>query len=265
MESARRYRTALVLGGGGMFGAYQAGVWAEISRYFQPDIVIGASIGAINGWAVAAGGDPEEWVAQWLDFREASVHRFRFPRSPVSGCVDREAFEAFMRGHFERFQPRLPMGVVLTDTVRLKPFVVTTPEVTWRHLAASCGVPLILPQYRLDGRWCMDGGLLASLPLWAAADLGVEAAIGVNIMPRKTPGWLLAGRALLHAAARWAPPTTNGLRAVVVEHAKPLGPLAETTRWRRETSERWVALGREDARRARPAIEAALAGLSSSQ
>jgi len=248
----------LVLGGGGMFGAYQAGVWAELARFWRPDFIIGASIGALNAWAMAAAGDPEQWVAQWLDFREAAGHRFRFPRSPVSGCIDRDAFEDFIRRHHARFEPRLPVGVVLTDTLRLRPFVVETPAVTWRHLAASCAVPLILPQYRLDGRWCADGGLLASLPLWAAASYQPRLIVGVSILPRGGPAWLRGVRALLHAAARWQPPMPAAPHTLVIEHPAPLGPLVETTRWRPETAARWIELGRQDALRARTAIEAAL-------
>ena len=40
--------TALVLSAGGMYGAYQAGAWKAIADIFQPDLVVGASIGAIN-------------------------------------------------------------------------------------------------------------------------------------------------------------------------------------------------------------------------
>lgn len=258
MNPTGRYRTALVLGGGGMFGAYQAGVWTELARCFKPDIVIGASIGAINAWAFASGAAPEDWAAHWLDFREAAGHGFRLPRSPVSGCIDRDAYEAYLRAHHERFQPRIPVGVALTDWLRLRPFLVLTPGVTWRHLAASCGMPLVLPQYRVDGRWCTDGGLLAALPLWAAAELGVELAVGVNLLPRGGPGWLRVARAALHAAARWKPPAREAMKTIVIEHPEPLGSLVETTRWRRETAARWVELGRQDARRARPAVLAAL-------
>lgn len=258
MGSEGRYRTALVLGGGGMFGAYQAGVWAGLARDFQPDVFIGASIGAINAWAMAAGGDPEAWAAHWLDFREAAANRFRLPRSPVSGCIDRGAFEDFIRRHYARFEPRTPVGAVLTDALRLRPFVVETPAVDWRHLAASCAVPFVMPQYRIGGRWCADGGLLAALPMWAAAELGVRFAVGVNLIPRGGPAWLRFLRAGLHAAAGWSPPANGAPASIVIEHPRPLGPLIETTRWRRENAERWIALGREDARRARPALLRAL-------
>src|SRR2546427_8151414 len=41
-------KTALVLSGGGMFGAYQAGVWKALSHELSPDIVVGASVGALD-------------------------------------------------------------------------------------------------------------------------------------------------------------------------------------------------------------------------
>ncbi len=47
-------KTALVLSAGGMFGAYQAGAWGEISARFQPDLVVGASAGSAGR---NAGGD----------------------------------------------------------------------------------------------------------------------------------------------------------------------------------------------------------------
>ena len=53
-------RIALVLAGGGAAGCYQAGAAREVCRamqehHMQPDIVVGASVGAINGLAVSLG------------------------------------------------------------------------------------------------------------------------------------------------------------------------------------------------------------------
>jgi predicted acylesterase/phospholipase RssA len=42
-------KRALVLSGGGMFGAWQAGAWSVLARHFQPDLVVGASAGSLNG------------------------------------------------------------------------------------------------------------------------------------------------------------------------------------------------------------------------
>ena len=49
-------RTALVLSGGGSRGAYQCGVWQALSELgIKIDIVVGVSVGAINGAMVVQG------------------------------------------------------------------------------------------------------------------------------------------------------------------------------------------------------------------
>ncbi len=61
-------RIALVLQGGGALGAYQAGAFEELSdTVFQPDWIVGVSIGAING-AIIAGNPPERRVERLLAF-----------------------------------------------------------------------------------------------------------------------------------------------------------------------------------------------------
>ena len=59
MENTHRYRTAIVLQGGGALGAYEYGVLKalyETRPYFSPTIVTGISIGAINA-AVLVGAE----------------------------------------------------------------------------------------------------------------------------------------------------------------------------------------------------------------
>jgi predicted acylesterase/phospholipase RssA len=80
--------TALVLSAGGMYGAYQAGAWKALADVFHPDLVVGASIGAITGWAIAGGCHPDELVDRWLHLEAASRYRWKFPRSPFHGVFD---------------------------------------------------------------------------------------------------------------------------------------------------------------------------------
>ena len=48
-------RTAFVLGGGGLLGAVEVGMLrALFERGIQPDLVLGTSVGALNGALVAA-------------------------------------------------------------------------------------------------------------------------------------------------------------------------------------------------------------------
>ena len=46
---SKKKKTALVLGGGGSRGAYEAGVWQALTELgIEIDIVTGTSVGAIN-------------------------------------------------------------------------------------------------------------------------------------------------------------------------------------------------------------------------
>ena len=69
-QAARRppYNMVLVLQGGGALGAYQAGVYEELSTSdYRPDWIAGVSIGAINA-ALIAGNRPELRVPRLREF-----------------------------------------------------------------------------------------------------------------------------------------------------------------------------------------------------
>src|ERR1035441_9044663 len=69
-----------------MFGAYQAGVWKALQPVFRPDVVIGCSVGSINGWAIASGIPGDELIRTWLDPRTATLMTPRAswrPRAPA--------------------------------------------------------------------------------------------------------------------------------------------------------------------------------------
>ena len=101
---------ALVLSAAGMFGAWQVGAWTALAPHFRPDIVVGTSAGALNGWAIAGGIDPGELAAIWLHPRMAGVMRRRIPLLPWKGVFAPKALEELARELFERYRPRIPFG-----------------------------------------------------------------------------------------------------------------------------------------------------------
>ena len=65
--SAGRGKVAFVLGGGGHLGAVQVGMLgALIAAGIRPDMILGTSVGAINGMLIAADPSPTA-VAQLVD------------------------------------------------------------------------------------------------------------------------------------------------------------------------------------------------------
>jgi len=239
--------TALVLSTGGMYGAYQAGAWKELSDVFRPDLVVGASIGALTGWAIAGGCHPDALIARWLNLDAASKYRFKFPRSLVQGIADSAPLQHVIRDIFESYQPRVPFAVVLTDLLKLRPRIFQGGEVTWRHLAASTAIVGIFDQVRIDGRLYSDGGLLASVPLWAAAELGATKALVIDVLP-EPPG--LIAKTFVSAMRHLSP-----FRASVPDHVEVfrlsppalLGSPLEAIYWSRPNAERWIREGQEQA------------------
>jgi NTE family protein len=245
---------ALVLGGGGMFGAYQAGVWEALEEYVEPDLICGASIGALAGWALAAKCPAREWSRQWLEMDPASLPRLRFPRRPLGGCLDTAAFEGLVRRIHGSYQPVIPCAVSITDLLRLEPRAVVSPQVDWVHLAASCAVFGLFPQYRIEGRLYTDGGIVRSVPLWAASGLGATKLIGVNLFPGGGPWWLRAGRRVAQGLTRRTPAAPGeGVEVLMIEHEGPLGSAAEAVTWKRQSVERLIEMGRRDGQAAVPA------------
>src|ERR1043166_6359631 len=135
-------RTALVLSAGGMFAAWEAGVWIALHRCLQPDLIVGASAGAWNGWLIAAGATPKELVHEWLDPHVPKI--VGNPRRTEDLCKK-------ARQLFERHQPRIPFALTVTEIPSLRPRLVSGSDITWQHLAATCSIPFLFPPVEIDG------------------------------------------------------------------------------------------------------------------
>ncbi len=222
-------KRALVFSGGGIFGAWQAGVWKGLTPElgFEPELVVGASVGSLNGYAIAGGATPEELCAFWM---QPEVGRFR--RLP-------ETIRALM----ERYPLRMEYALTMTDLARMKPKIVRGPDVTWRHLAASCALPGLLPQQRIGGRWYSDGGLLNPLPVWAAVELGAAEIIGVQALPEIPSSVLKPFVKGFRRVFGHHPPLPAGVRLVTIEPEGALGSVGDALHWKRENIERWIASG----------------------
>src|SRR5262245_33606232 len=128
--------TALVLSAGGMFAAWEVGVWKALAPHFQPDLIVGASAGALNGWAIAGGATAAELAQDWLNPRTGRVMR--------SDALRRQA-----RDLFERFEPRTPFALTVVELPHFRPRVIRGEEIKWEHLAATCSIPLVFPPVRI--------------------------------------------------------------------------------------------------------------------
>ncbi|MGA2214583.1 MAG: patatin-like phospholipase family protein [Bryobacteraceae bacterium] len=238
---------ALVLSAGGMYGAYQAGAWKAIADVFQPDLIVGASIGALNGWAIAGGCHPDELIERWLNLDAAAHYRWKFPRTPLHGVLDTTPLQAAIRGVYESFEPRTQFAMVLTDLMKLRPVVLRGNAVSWQHLVATTAIMGLFDQVRLGGRVYSDGGLLSAVPLWAAAEIGATRALVIDLLPRP-PGNV--ARVLVGAMRMLSPfraHVPDGIKVVRLAPPGLLGSPLQSLFWTRPNAEAWIRAGQDQA------------------
>jgi NTE family protein len=228
-------------------------VWKALAGRFMPDLVVGASIGSINGWLIAGGCSPAELEDLWLNSGDALHLRPRLPRHWSQGCLDLAPVHGMLSDLFQRFTPKTEYAAVAMDVFRLRPTLFTAEQMTWSHLLASCAVLGAFDLQRLDGRFYADGGILSALPLWAAAELGATRIIAVNPLP-DAPRPLQWASSVGRAIARFRPDQLNGAEVLRITPRQPLGRFREMLQYRRDRIERWIAEGEQDAARMEPLL-----------
>jgi NTE family protein len=179
-------RVAFVLGGGGLLGAGEVGMLqALLEAGVVPDVVVGTSVGAINGAAVAA--DPSLAAVGrlgevWLGLAGSGLY--------AGGPFKRVGHMARARTHVH---PNEPLQALLTEHLGdgliedlAVPFqcVAASIERAAEHwfttgpvvdaVLASCAVPGVLPPVRVGAETYLDGGLVNSIPVERALTLGAR-------------------------------------------------------------------------------------------
>jgi NTE family protein len=185
--ATQRPETAFVLSGGASLGAIQVGmIRALYERGIAPDLIIGASVGAMNGAFIASRPATEETADElasvWRDIHGWQV----FPLGPLSG------FLGFF-GARDYLMPNGRLRELVTDNIefgRLEdapiPFHVIATELlsgrelrlsrgdALRAVLASIAIPGVFPAIEWDGRQLIDGGVSNNTPITDAIELGAE-------------------------------------------------------------------------------------------
>ncbi len=179
--------TAFVLGGGGVLGAAEVGMLrALFEAGIVPDLVVGTSIGALNGSLVAARPEPEV-VDRLLGLWESAAAG----REVYGDRAVRQLSRAVRTGtHLYSSEPlrrRLheELGDLTFDQLSV-PFqcCAASIERAAEHwftsgrvvdaVMASAAVPGLLEPALVDGEHYLDGGIVNSIPVGRAAELGAD-------------------------------------------------------------------------------------------
>lgn len=226
-----------------MFAAWEVGVLKALRDELVPDLIVGASAGSWNAWALAGGGSVEDLEEEWRNPRTADLLQFHPHRWAL---VRPEPLYERAQELFARYCPQVPFGLTTVEVPSLRLHVIKGEQVTWRHLAAACSIPLCFPPVEIDGARYVDGGLRGAFPLWAAERLGATRAIGLNCLTN------LPFRLMRFVMP--SPRASSALTVVRIEPPRPLGSLRDAVLWSPETVDRLIRQGVADGNRARTSI-----------
>ena len=185
MTDARTPTTAFVLGGGGVLGAVEVGMLrALLERDIRPDLVLGTSVGALNGAMVAR--DPslaviDRLIELWHSAGEtgdvygdrplAAVRRAMSSRTHIYSA---EPLKDRLRAELDDITfEELPVTfqVCAASIERAAEHWFTSGPVV-DAVIASAAVPGLLPPAQVGDEHYLDGGIVNSIPVGRAAQLG---------------------------------------------------------------------------------------------
>jgi NTE family protein len=195
---------------------------------------------------IASGCDPAELTNRWLDLEQARKLRWKLPARVADGVLDASELHAEIRRLCGKWTPKRELGIVVTHLPSMRVRLYRSPHLDWKHVAASCAVPLFLEQHALDGAICADGGLLDPLPLHAAIDMGATTIVAVNLLKHRP--WLIRQTVrALRAYGGYRVADTAGLHLIEISPDGPMGPAKHSMYWSRTRAEQWIERGRRDA------------------
>ena len=190
-------RLALVLSGGGASGIVQVPFLEElIRRGIRPDLIVGSSVGAVNGAFLAFHPNNIEGLAElWMALRDNRLwHKnlIRIGRRLLTRGTSLYS-NRFLRDLFQQHiavdrmaAAEIPLFLVTTSLSSGRKHVIARGQLL-EAVMASIALPGLFPPVRLGSDWCVDGGLSSGLDLETAILNGASRTLAVDLGVHPSP------------------------------------------------------------------------------
>jgi NTE family protein len=195
--------TAFVFGGGGNLGAVQVGMLrALVEHGITPDLIVGCSVGALNGTGLAADASIAGVERMWHVWAHLDGDEL-WPAGRISGL-----WQLGRRGHaiqpntglrrfIERVLPyatfeeaRVPVQVVATSLTSGRARWFSSGPVV-EAVLASAALPAVFPPVLIEGEAYIDGGVVDNVPISRAIAMGATRVYVLHVgnfeRPRPLP------------------------------------------------------------------------------
>ena len=179
--------TAFVLSGGASLGAIQVGMLrALLDEGIAPDLIVGTSVGAVNGAFVASRGLHAETLDELAELWRGMRRRRVFPVAPLTGflgfvgardnLVPAGSLRRLIARHADgdRLEDlSIPLHVVACDVLSGAEVRLSRGPLVDAFMA-SAAIPGVFPPVDWDGRLLIDGGVVDNTPISHALELGAD-------------------------------------------------------------------------------------------
>jgi NTE family protein len=179
--SHEKITVGLALGGGAARGIAHIGILQELEHVeMRIDCLAGTSAGAVVGALYASGITTQELkeFARSLKWRDIFA-----PHVSLKGLVSGKPLVKLLQTHCRttRFEDlRIPFAVVASDFETGESVAITKGDL-FPAVQASCSIPLLCPPVPLNGRYYIDGGFAAEVPVKAVRDMGADVVIACDV------------------------------------------------------------------------------------
>jgi NTE family protein len=201
---AEHAEVAFVLGGGGIHGAAEVGMLQALEEHhIRPGMIIGTSVGALNGAVLAT--DPDGAVQRlrtlWASLEEESPFEASlfeqattFARSGThlhgNHRLRRMLLTHLASRSFEDLRVPFQCVAASIESASARWFS-TGPLIP--ALLATTAIPGLLPPAEIEGEHYLDGGLVDSIPVDRAIELGARRIYVLQVgrveQPLTVPRW----------------------------------------------------------------------------
>ncbi|MCU0597938.1 MAG: patatin-like phospholipase family protein [Desulfobacterales bacterium] len=186
---------ALVLSGGGARGAFQVGVMKYLKEIgWEPDLVCGTSVGAVNAAAYGSGMSVEKMIDVWKTYQRKNMFRITLPilfkslnsRHRFSPMSDIRKLKKLIIDQIDIQKLKNSSAEIIITAINM-----TTGQIRYfthhaigiEHLMAASAIPGLFPWQIIDNEPHWDAGLMINTPIAPAFQRGATEIITVLHSP----------------------------------------------------------------------------------
>ncbi len=250
-------KRALVLSGGSIKGAFQAGAIAELLEHgFVPDAIYGTSVGSLNGAFLAerAGrivreGETPDWAKLGQELERFWLEELH---SPAQVGTQRRAIPlviSLLQQNFEGLIDTSPLRSLLNDQLRPENLrasptaffacainlasgeaIYASPDYSGilDYIMASTAIPIEMPYVTIGKAPHVDGGVREVAPLSRAIEDGAQEVVCILCQPRDLQGVSFRPGNLMAFALRLMDVITNELINNDIDRFRKVNEWVET-------------------------------------